>query len=967
MAAAKKSFMNEHLKRARERRASLSRQVWSREILRIGYRKEEEVGETQLDLEGPELGTCSRKNNHDDRKDNKSVSLINLEGPEMGTRSSRNNHDDRKDNNKSVSLITLIVGWLIGCLHGLWMKLQILKSDLKKSFLKSDLKKSFEMLLTRHIRPNSPIQASFAECGVPRRLNLEDINRLGWEYNYWYSESKLGQHFMRQRLKMEQMARVSSHIWCREMGVGYRLYPRKKEEVGETQQLDLEVGTHNRNHGNVKREPLPSFLRDSHIGWEYKKQLLEKERAKRTPTKSVALSNEDASVSVGQSTKPIRCFGLKECHECLLRRKKYLHDVSLKIASWYLEPFRACRLCSSCTEDMDKQPGSLTQKKALDGIVWSKPLRSRMSNVLKRDILAGGPEKEVNADLSKKAVRSSVRNNYLLEFAPPPSSKRRITGKESVLWVHQQQGIICLPNAAGRVSYRAEPESFSRLWGDWSCFLDPVHEITGEKSKVVLMDIRYCGVQILTLGLKMSDGRTKEHSDFGFDDAFECSLRGRRPFVLTSSAVKKSFLYGPAGGAGSKTALITSSKSGHTFKCPSCFRVNPSNQGGRRKGLPKSFYQSLPIKVLDGMNSLVEHSGSITVNEYGTLEGKPIVIRPHPQLRMFRTVNPTYGEVSRATRNKGVEICLSQPATRSRGVEICLSQPYGSIGSTDDENELKDVKRFLALSNIPYEVLVNVMTKTHLEVKKLGLQHDVSISDLELMRWFELFQRHLTNGNQALWSMKISFEHTYLSSLGHFVGNDIINEVVGSYLSINGLGSSLCLPGGWPTTLTVCDSDETPVKQYVEDLGAQMVQRFQVALGRMTRQFIPLQDSLRDWQEKNVEDRSSVKLLIFDASFPTYIAEDDMNMVVTLVKESSRNNNKDEKVRIHAWISIVDLRCACDRVDISQTVIKGAFQFLFPLFLFVWCTLRAMYDSSVGMGIELLILLNFYLRNPLSS
>ncbi|KAK9063930.1 hypothetical protein SSX86_017802 [Deinandra increscens subsp. villosa] len=223
--------------------------------------------------------------------------------------------------------------------------------------------------------------------------------------------------------------------------------------------------------------------------------------------------------------------------------------------------------------------------------------------------------------------------------------------------------------------------------------------------------------------------------------------------------------------------------------------------------------------VLDRINSLVEQSGSITVNECGTLEGKPMVLKPHPQFRMFLTVNPTYGEVSRAMRN--------------RGVEIYLMQPYGLTDLTEYESEGKDVKRFLALSSIPGEVLVDLMAKAHLEVKKLGLQHDVVISNLDLMRWVQLFQRLVTNGNQALWSLKISFEHTYLSSsLGHIVEKDNINEVIGSlhdgiYSSYS--SCSLCLPGRWPTTLTVCDfvrySVETSVKQncmYVEYLGAQM-------------------------------------------------------------------------------------------------------------------------------------------------
>ncbi|KAI3759776.1 hypothetical protein L6452_07827 [Arctium lappa] len=237
--------------------------------------------------------------------------------------------------------------------------------------------------------------------------------------------------------------------------------------------------------------------------------------------------------------------------------------------------------------------------------------------------------------------------------------------------------------------------------------------------------------------------------------------------------------------------------------------------------------------VLDRINSLVEQSGSITVNECGTLDGKPLVLRPHPQFRMFLTVNPAYGEVSRAMRN--------------RGVEIYLMQPYGLLGETYGENELKDVKRFLVLSNIPGGNLVDAMAKAHLSAKCGGLQHNVNISNLELMRWVQLFQRLLTNGNQALWSLQISFEHTYLSSLGDIEGKDIINEAIASYLSMPELYNyksysdrSLCLPGGWPTTLMVHDfvwhSIEASVKQncmFLEYLGTQMASHsFLVALGQ---------------------------------------------------------------------------------------------------------------------------------------
>ncbi|KAF7137371.1 hypothetical protein RHSIM_Rhsim07G0217300 [Rhododendron simsii] len=228
--------------------------------------------------------------------------------------------------------------------------------------------------------------------------------------------------------------------------------------------------------------------------------------------------------------------------------------------------------------------------------------------------------------------------------------------------------------------------------------------------------------------------------------------------------------------------------------------------------------------VLDRINSLVEPHGSITVNECGSVDGKPLVLHPHPKFRMFLTVDPRYGEVSRAMRNRGVEIYMMQP---------CWMLDGGSSDSCDD-SELKDVKRFLILSGIPLPGMVDSMAKAHIYAKVEGSRLDVKITYLELGRWVQLFHQLLTNGNWPVWSLHISWEHTYLSSLGEAEGKDIVTYAICSYLSIGELykpespqGYSLCLPGGWPTPLKLRDyvwySKEASVKQncmYLEFWGA---------------------------------------------------------------------------------------------------------------------------------------------------
>ncbi|KAI7849614.1 P-loop containing nucleoside triphosphate hydrolase protein [Circinella umbellata] len=62
--------------------------------------------------------------------------------------------------------------------------------------------------------------------------------------------------------------------------------------------------------------------------------------------------------------------------------------------------------------------------------------------------------------------------------------------------------------------------------------------------------------------------------------------------------------------------------------------------------------------VLDRLNPLFENDGVLMVNERGLIDGQVKVIKPHPNFRMFMTVDPNNGELSRAMRNRGIEISL---------------------------------------------------------------------------------------------------------------------------------------------------------------------------------------------------------------------------------------------------------------------------------------------------------------------
>lgn len=69
--------------------------------------------------------------------------------------------------------------------------------------------------------------------------------------------------------------------------------------------------------------------------------------------------------------------------------------------------------------------------------------------------------------------------------------------------------------------------------------------------------------------------------------------------------------------------------------------------------------------VLDRLNSLLEPNGCLIVNECSSANGEPRMVRPHDDFRLFLTMDPKYGELSRAMRNRGVELYLDDLSVRA--------------------------------------------------------------------------------------------------------------------------------------------------------------------------------------------------------------------------------------------------------------------------------------------------------------
>ena len=62
--------------------------------------------------------------------------------------------------------------------------------------------------------------------------------------------------------------------------------------------------------------------------------------------------------------------------------------------------------------------------------------------------------------------------------------------------------------------------------------------------------------------------------------------------------------------------------------------------------------------VLDRLNSLLEPNGLLNINEHRNSDGSAKVVHPHKDFRLFMTMDPIHGEISRAMRNRSVELFI---------------------------------------------------------------------------------------------------------------------------------------------------------------------------------------------------------------------------------------------------------------------------------------------------------------------
>jgi midasin len=109
--------------------------------------------------------------------------------------------------------------------------------------------------------------------------------------------------------------------------------------------------------------------------------------------------------------------------------------------------------------------------------------------------------------------------------------------------------------------------------------------------------------------------------------------------------------------------------------------------------------------VLDRLNSLLEPNGYLSINEHSTADGEARIVRPHPKFRIFMTVDPRFGELSRAMRNRAVEISLLESDAQAvqKIVEYPLDSAMYRFRELQDDGEHLNSTRAIRFENLSFD------------------------------------------------------------------------------------------------------------------------------------------------------------------------------------------------------------------------------------------------------------------------
>lgn len=177
--------------------------------------------------------------------------------------------------------------------------------------------------------------------------------------------------------------------------------------------------------------------------------------------------------------------------------------------------------------------------------------------------------------------------------------------------------------------------------------------------------------------------------------------------------------------------------------------------------------------VLDRLNSLLEPNGVLIVNEHNTSSGDPKSVKPHPEFRLFITMDPKHGELSRAMRNRCVEVFIDH----------LVSLPELAL---EDDKERQTVAKFTGSASVVSDMatfqLLEQIVRTpatpeeYSELVRTVLEHVPRNIAPVLNRW----KAHVCDS--ALGQDQLQIVCDAVEGLLHFVAHSTVKKVAADFI-----------------------------------------------------------------------------------------------------------------------------------------------------------------------------------------
>lgn len=186
--------------------------------------------------------------------------------------------------------------------------------------------------------------------------------------------------------------------------------------------------------------------------------------------------------------------------------------------------------------------------------------------------------------------------------------------------------------------------------------------------------------------------------------------------------------------------------------------------------------------VLDRLNSLFEPGGSLLLSERGVVSGEIPEVRPHPNFRLFMAIDPAHGELSRAMRNRGLEISIPSPrdATCHQDERAIADRWHHATRHNLplSYSELAAAERFAAVMTTSGSMAARYewITKSVPEICVPLMSHVVPISSNPLVQlagfWQSVGVASRSSTFKTQWSRERGVDGSFLAQQGPDVGSN---------------------------------------------------------------------------------------------------------------------------------------------------------------------------------------------------